>query len=156
MLSPLSATVRAAMRPSMLVRSSPRSNVNSTSSISSIVNNMICRRPNSSLSSSSCDETLENNESSTTTDSTVEEIVAYPTTPSSNNSSTSNFSSSAGGGGGVARDLRSPDNEMEYKPILLNAKEHAVGYLNRILNARVYEAAIETELQHAKNLSNVS
>jgi len=146
MLSPLSATVRVAMRPSMLVRSSPRSNVNTSSSVSSIVNNMICRRPKSSLSSS-----LENNESTTTIDSAVEEMVAYPTTPSS---STSNFSSSVNGSGGVARDLRSPDNEMEYKPILLNAKEHAVGYLNRILNARVYEAAIETELQHAKNLSN--
>jgi hypothetical protein len=152
MLSPLSATVRVAMRPSMLVRSSPRSsNVNTSSSVSSIVNNMICRRPKSSLSSS-----LENNESITTIDSAVEEMVAYPTTPSSISSSTSNFSSSANGSGGVARDLRSPDNEMEYKPILLNAKEHAVGYLNRILNARVYEAAIETELQHAKNLSNVS
>jgi hypothetical protein len=45
---------------------------------------------------------------------------------------------------------------VENQPILLNAKEHAVGYLSRILNARVYEAAIETELQHAKNLSAVS
>ena len=41
------------------------------------------------------------------------------------------------------------------KPVLLNAKEHVVGYLSRILNARVYDAAIETELQHAKNLSNL-
>lgn len=40
------------------------------------------------------------------------------------------------------------------QPILLNAKEHVVGYLSRILNARVYDAAIETELQHAKNLSS--
>ena len=56
----------------------------------------------------------------------------------------------------TARDLHSLDNEMEDKPILLNAKEHAVGYLNRILNARVYDAAIETELQHAINLSSVS
>ncbi|MGK3738926.1 MAG: hypothetical protein ACI90V_005773 [Bacillariaceae sp.] len=142
MLSPLSATVRVAMRR--------RVSSDTTSSVSSIVNNMICRRPKSSLSSA------ENNESTNTTDSNAEEMVAYPTTPSSSSSSTSNFSSSAGGSGGVARDLRSPDNEMEYKPILLNAKEHAVGYLNRILNARVYEAAIETELQHAKNLSNVS
>jgi threonine dehydratase len=39
------------------------------------------------------------------------------------------------------------------KPVLLNAKEHVVGYLSRILNARVYDAAIETELQHARNLS---
>lgn len=49
----------------------------------------------------------------------------------------------------------SPGDHVEYQPILLNAKEHAVGYLSRILNARVYEAAIETELQHAKNLSTV-
>jgi len=47
----------------------------------------------------------------------------------------------------------SPDKAIKEQPILLDAKEHAVGYLNRILNARVYEAAIETELQHAKNLS---
>lgn len=43
----------------------------------------------------------------------------------------------------------------ENRPILLNSQEHAVGYLSRILNARVYEAAIETELQEAKNLSSV-
>jgi len=30
-----------------------------------------------------------------------------------------------------------------------------VGYLSKILNARVYDAAKETELQHAKNLSAV-
>jgi hypothetical protein len=47
-------------------------------------------------------------------------------------------------------------DQLEYQPVLLNSKEHAVGYLSRILNARVYEAAIETELQHAKNLSAVS
>ena len=44
----------------------------------------------------------------------------------------------------------------ETKPILLNSKEHAIGYLSQILNAKVYEAAIETDLQHAKNLSAVS
>ena len=44
-------------------------------------------------------------------------------------------------------------DSVEDVPVLLNAKEHAVGYLSRILNARVYEAAIETELQEAKNLS---
>jgi len=42
----------------------------------------------------------------------------------------------------------------EDKPVLLNAKQHVVGYLSRILNARVYDAAIETDLQHAQNLSN--
>jgi len=41
-------------------------------------------------------------------------------------------------------------------PVLLNAKEHAIGYLSKILNARVYEAAIETKLQYAHNLSAVS
>ena len=30
------------------------------------------------------------------------------------------------------------------------------GYLGRILNAKVYDVAVETELQHAKNLSQVS
>eukprot|EP00980_Cylindrotheca_fusiformis_P018485 scaffold6124_cov122-Cylindrotheca_fusiformis.AAC.4 len=41
------------------------------------------------------------------------------------------------------------------KPVILNSKEHAVGYLGKILNARVYNAAIETELQAAKNLSTL-
>jgi len=49
----------------------------------------------------------------------------------------------------------SPDNDNETQPLLLNAKEHVVGYLSRILNARVYDVAVETELQHAKNLSSV-
>jgi len=40
------------------------------------------------------------------------------------------------------------------KPVLLNSKEHAVGYLGKVLNARVYEAAIETKLQLASNLSD--
>jgi len=44
---------------------------------------------------------------------------------------------------------------IESQPLLLNAKEHVVGYLSRILNARVYDAAVETDLQHAKNLSTV-
>jgi hypothetical protein len=43
----------------------------------------------------------------------------------------------------------------ESVPVLLNSKEHAVGYLSKILNARVYDAAIETDLQEAKNLSSV-
>lgn len=46
----------------------------------------------------------------------------------------------------------SPEGKL---PVLLNSHEHAVGYLSKILNARVYEAAIETELQEAKNLSSV-
>lgn len=52
-----------------------------------------------------------------------------------------------------AVDRDDPDYNTETTPVLLNSKEHAIGYLSRILNARVYEAAIETELQHAKNLS---
>ena len=48
-----------------------------------------------------------------------------------------------------------PTVDGEGKPVLLNAQEHAVGYLSKILNARVYDAARETELQHAKNLSAV-
>jgi hypothetical protein len=46
-------------------------------------------------------------------------------------------------------------NDSIKQPVLLNAKEHAVGYLSKILNARVYDAAIETDLQEAKNLSSV-
>jgi hypothetical protein len=46
-------------------------------------------------------------------------------------------------------------SHKESVPVLLNSKEHAVGYLSKILNARVYDAAIETELQEAKNLSTV-
>ena len=42
----------------------------------------------------------------------------------------------------------------EGKPVLLNSQQHVVGYLSRILNARVYDAAVETELQEAKNLSS--
>ena len=41
-------------------------------------------------------------------------------------------------------------------PVLLNSKEHAVGYLSKVLNARCYDAAIVTQLQDAKNLSMVS
>ena len=55
-----------------------------------------------------------------------------------------------------AVDRADPDYNTETTPVLLNSKEHAIGYLSRILNARVYEAAIETDLQHAKNLSAVS
>lgn len=46
-------------------------------------------------------------------------------------------------------------NEVE-TPVLLNSREHAVGYLSKILNARCYDAAIETQLQEAKSLSMVS
>lgn len=49
----------------------------------------------------------------------------------------------------------SHNGDSEMTPVLLDAKEHVVGYLSRILNARVYDAAIETDLQHAKNLSSV-
>eukprot|EP00536_Pseudo-nitzschia_multiseries_P009856 jgi/Psemu1/201919/e_gw1.287.42.1 len=46
-----------------------------------------------------------------------------------------------------------PSHDVD-QPISLDGSERVVGYLNRILNARVYEAAIETDLQHAKNLSS--
>jgi len=61
---------------------------------------------------------------------TIEELVDFPATGRENLS-----------------------GSKETVPVLLNSNEHAIGYLNRILNARVYEAAIETELQHAENLS---
>lgn len=51
--------------------------------------------------------------------------------------------------------IRFPSADGEEVPVLLNAQEHAVGYLSKILNARVYDAARETELQQAKNLSTV-
>ena len=65
---------------------------------------------------------------------------------------------------GISRHLSVDNSELisfpvkagdEQKPVLLNAQEHAVGYLSKILNARVYDAAKESELQHAKNLSAV-
>ena len=46
--------------------------------------------------------------------------------------------------------------ESEETPVLLNSKEHAIGYLNKVLNAKIYDAAIETQLQEAKSLSMVS
>lgn len=49
-----------------------------------------------------------------------------------------------------------PSEQDIGQPVLLNAKEHVIGYLSRILNARVYETAIETHLQYATNLSAVS
>lgn len=49
----------------------------------------------------------------------------------------------------------SSSSESHESPVLLNAKEHAIGYLSKILNARVYEAAIETKLQYAHNLSSL-
>ena len=52
-------------------------------------------------------------------------------------------------------DIAANTAKDESVPILLNSKEHAVGYLSKILNARVYDAAIETDLQEAKNLSSV-
>jgi len=58
------------------------------------------------------------------------EVISYPVTPDP-----------------------SPENNATEQPVLLNSKQHVVGYLNRILNARVYEAAVETDLQYAENLS---
>lgn len=45
--------------------------------------------------------------------------------------------------------------ETKTSPAMLDFKEHAAGYLSQILNARVYDAAVETQLQEAKNLSMV-
>ena len=44
----------------------------------------------------------------------------------------------------------------ETKPRIFNSKEDAADYLGKILNAKVYEAAIPTKLQRAVNLSAVS
>lgn len=56
----------------------------------------------------------------------------------------------------VSEYVKFPDGETkEGKPVLLNSNQHVVGYLSRILNARVYDVSQETELQHAKNISMV-
>jgi len=39
--------------------------------------------------------------------------------------------------------------------MFLSPDKHAVGYLSKILNARVYDACIETDLQYAHNLSSI-
>ena len=59
----------------------------------------------------------------------------------------------------VVRDVitfPSSSNLEQETPVFLNSQAHAVGYLSKVLNARVYEVSKETELQHAKNLSSVS
>ena len=59
-------------------------------------------------------------------------------------------------GGAVQEEISFPSSSGEgEKTVLLNSREHAVGYLSKILNAKVYDAAIETQLQHAKSLSTV-
>ena len=119
---------------------------------------------NNSSSSNSIDE-----------DSDSRTLPVPPQSPSSTSSSTSHGSS-------YQRQFFSPDGDVPTRrateevvrfpatsittttlldesnhttPVLLNAREHAVGYLSKILNAHVYDAAIETELQEAKNLSAV-
>ncbi len=72
----------------------------------------------------------------------ISEIVNYPSSSSSLSHSTN-------------VNQKRQQQLVEEQPVLLNSKQHVVGYLNRILNARVYEAAIETQLQHAKSLSTV-
>jgi hypothetical protein len=56
--------------------------------------------------------------------------------------------------GDVREAVSFPSGEPQ-QPVMLDSKEHVVGYLSKILNARVYDAAIETDLQLAKNLSTV-
>ena len=74
----------------------------------------------------------------------VSEVIHFPKT--TNDDEDNKISSSS-----------SSDNDgKKTKPVLLNSKSHAIGYLSKILNARVYDAAIETPLNHAKNLSYVS
>ena len=41
----------------------------------------------------------------------------------------------------------------EEPPLLLDASKHAVGYLSRVLNARVYDVCHETPLQYAPHMS---
>eukprot|EP00560_Eucampia_antarctica_P007129 CAMPEP_0197823400 /NCGR_PEP_ID=MMETSP1437-20131217/726_1 /TAXON_ID=49252 ORGANISM="Eucampia antarctica, Strain CCMP1452" /NCGR_SAMPLE_ID=MMETSP1437 /ASSEMBLY_ACC=CAM_ASM_001096 /LENGTH=621 /DNA_ID=CAMNT_0043422541 /DNA_START=247 /DNA_END=2112 /DNA_ORIENTATION=+ len=70
-------------------------------------------------------------------------------------SSSSSIISGDVGDGSVMEVISFPSSSEEEHPVLLNSQEHAVGYLSKILNAKVYEVAKETELQHAKNLSAV-
>ena len=87
----------------------------------------------------------------------LEEVIKGDTSSDDNNDELKSLQSISSS---VEKDVAFPTtatgNKMEYQHVPLDANEHAVGYLNRILNARVYEAAIETELQYAKNLSTVS
>ncbi len=45
--------------------------------------------------------------------------------------------------------------DKEEIPVLLNSNQHVVGYLSKVLNARCYDVAVETQLQEAKSLSMV-
>ena len=47
-----------------------------------------------------------------------------------------------------------PDPNDDVKSIMIESEKFG-GYLSKILGAKVYEAAVETELQGAENLSKV-
>lgn len=49
-----------------------------------------------------------------------------------------------------------PDTGGETSSLLMPSEKYPVGYLSKILSAKVYDAAVETELQEAENLSSVS
>ena len=70
-------------------------------------------------------------------------------------SSTYGLNATAGDNSSSAAGAKEAIQFPEATPVVLDSKEHVVGYLSKILNARVYDAAIETELQEAKNLSHV-
>lgn len=96
-----------------------------------------CSRLRSLLAACRIMSTIPAMESLSSSPSSVEEVITFPVTSTADS----------------AYNEICSKNGIEHQPVLLNAKEHAIGYLNRILNARVYEAAVETELQYAKNLS---
>lgn len=75
-------------------------------------------------------------------------VVVYSSLTSSFSSISSTMLDESG-------DVREAITFPAQQPVMLDSKEHVIGYLSRILNARVYDAAIETELQLAKNLSTV-
>lgn len=52
--------------------------------------------------------------------------------------------------------MPSPNNGHDVEQSCRGSSQTVCGYLGKILNAKVYDVAVETELQHAKNLSQVS
>ena len=48
------------------------------------------------------------------------------------------------------------NNGQDVEQSCRESSQKLCGYLGKILNAKVYDVAVETELQHAKNLSQVS
>ena len=103
-------------------------------------------------SNSHSDETSSNNNTLSPPSSSSSNLI--PQTPSEA-SEIVTFPASNSSSRGTTPTTTKTSTITTEKPVLLNSKEHVVGYLSKILSARVYDVAVETELQHAKNLSEV-